>query len=159
MNAEPRIVLIDDDTGWGDTLADYLRSKGFPVQIARAGREGLSLLERVRPPLAIIDLHLPDMNGWELLHQLRGRHPELQVLMLSGSDEPELARRATAAGARAFVPKSAVPNMLLGAVRQALLDTENRDGAARRRGSFLPVPRPAGRTLPALVAPEPSQVA
>jgi len=123
-------------------------------------RDGLSLLEQKSAALALIDLHMPDMDGLKLLRNLRRRNANVTVLMLSGDDEPRLPPRVIAQGAKAFVPKATPPNLLLRAVRQARAVGAfgPRKGSAeplnRRR---LPVPRSAGRTLPVPSRPPPTQ--
>jgi CheY-like chemotaxis protein len=114
------ILLIDDDRAWLETLADYLREKGFATQTAHDPHQGLAWVEEHGGALAIIDFQMPGMDGLELLRHLRQRHPHLTVLMMSSEEEPSLARQALAEGARAFVAKTAVPLALLRILRQAL---------------------------------------
>lgn len=156
MAAEPRIVVIDDDRNWAETLADYLRGKGFTVATAHEAREGLTLLEQGSAALALVDVNMPDMDGLEFLRRLRRRNRELAVLMVSGDDEPTLPSRALAEGARAFVPKTTPPNLLLRAVRQALAAGAfgPQAGGTPPRKRHLPALRSVGRTLP---VPRPPQ--
>src|SRR5947209_7505702 len=105
-NALPQIALIDDDPDWVETLADYLRRKGFQVQTANAAMQGLSLLERHTIPLALVDLHMPDMSGLELVRRVRQANLPVSVLLISSDDEPTLPQRALAEGAMGFIPKS-----------------------------------------------------
>jgi DNA-binding NarL/FixJ family response regulator len=70
--------------------------------------------------LAIVDYHMPEMNGLELLRRLRRSGRELAVLMLSSDDDPTLPARALAEGARAFLPKTMAPARLLRSLLQAV---------------------------------------
>lgn len=119
MNASPSIVLIDDDRAWLETLTDFLEGKGFQVRTAQEGRHGLALLEAREAGLAIIDFHLPGLDGLELLRRVRGRH-DLSILMLSSDDDPALPARALAEGARAFLPKTLAPGRLLRALLEVV---------------------------------------
>jgi DNA-binding NarL/FixJ family response regulator len=140
MNLFPQIALIDDDRTWVETLADYFQSRGFTIQSAGDGASGLALLESDGIPVAVVDLEMPGMDGLELLRQLRRRRLGVKVLLVSGADEPGLARRSVAAGAYAFLSKTAPPALLLEAVRQAL----NQGGRRPRPWDFLlPAPRSA----------------
>lgn len=139
MNLEPRIVLIDDDRVWAESLADYLRVKGFAVQTAHEGGSGLALLETQSVSLVLVDYHMPDMTGLELLQRVRRVNMSVSILMVSGADEPSLAERAVAGGAAGFLPKTTPPDTLLDSVRQALLKSV----AFCKR--YLPVPRRASR--------------
>ena len=125
MNASPPILLIDDDRTWLETLADCLRHEGLPVRTADRPQLGLALLERSDPVRAVvIDFRMPEMDGLELLRQIRQRRRHLPVLLLSSEDDPALAARALAAGARAFLCKAMAPRLLLARLRQLLTAPE-----------------------------------
>lgn len=70
--------------------------------------------------LVLLDYHLPDMNGLAALHIFGERHPELPVVILSGSANPSIAQRVLAQGAAGFVTKSGLSDELLHALRQVL---------------------------------------
>src|SRR5262245_32676143 len=121
MNPEPRIILIDDDRTWAESLADYLRAKGFAVQTAHEGAKGLELLETQPVSLVLIDYHMPDMNGLEWVRRVRRAHVSVSILMVSSADDPGLPERVVASGAEAFLPKTTPPDTLVDSVRQALM--------------------------------------
>ena len=75
--------------------------------------EGVSLLSRSRPDLALVDLTLPDPGGVELIRQVHRRCPEVRLLALSGIEDPAVAVEALAAGAHAFLPKASRPEEML----------------------------------------------
>jgi DNA-binding response OmpR family regulator len=140
MSPEPRIVLIDDDRHWLETMAEYLQRKGYAVQTAPDGTTGLALLENGDVALALVDGHMPDMDGLDLLRRLRRLCHRPAVIMLSSDDDPSLPARAVAEGATCFLAKTITPRLLLGALNQIL------DADAWRR--WLPVPVRIGRYLP-----------
>jgi len=70
--------------------------------------------------LVLLDYHLPDMNGLAALNIFGDRHPELPVVILSGSANPSIAQRVLAQGAAGFVTKSGLSDELLHALRQVL---------------------------------------
>src|SRR5262245_57766590 len=98
MKATPPVVLIDDDRGWLDTLSGYLRGKGFDVWTARGARPGLAVLEEHDASVAVIDFEMPDMNGLELLREIRERGQHVAVLLLSSEEDPRVAARALEMG-------------------------------------------------------------
>lgn len=146
MNANREILLIDDNPTWRDTLADFLRSRGFAVQTAGQGDTGLELLVQCKPQLAVIDFQMPGLNGLELLRALRRTGTRVNVLLLSSEDDPELPARALAEGARAFLSKTLPPSELL----KTLLTTLSALAAAAETANLppdrrLPVPVPRRR--------------
>ncbi|MBI2975627.1 MAG: response regulator [Chloroflexi bacterium] len=67
------IVCIEDDAGIIDLVKVILTRKGYRVSGAVGGREGLELIEREKPDVVLLDLMMPDMDGWEVFHQMRAR--------------------------------------------------------------------------------------
>ena len=72
-----RILIIEDDASIRDGLVDTLRVKGYEVDAAECGAEGLERFRQQPPDLVILDLMLPDMEGFEVCRQLKAprRHP------------------------------------------------------------------------------------
>ncbi len=96
-----------------------------------------SLLDASAPDLVLMDLALEDINGIDLLKQLRVQHPDLSVLILSMLDEALYAERALAAGARGYIMKRTSDEELLGAIRRVLSGRIYVSEAVRER--LLPV--------------------
>ncbi len=67
------IVCIEDDAGIIDLVKLILTRKGYRVSGAVGGREGLELIEREKPDVVLLDLMMPDMDGWEVFHQMRAQ--------------------------------------------------------------------------------------
>jgi two-component system OmpR family response regulator len=151
-----RILLIDDDEHLGAPLATYLRRFDLALHAALRPSAGLALLAKPPAPTlpgelagpfdaAILDVMLPEMDGFELLRQLRREHPALPVLMLTARGE--LADRVVGLelGADDYLPKPFEPRELA-----ARLHTILRRSAA--------VPAPVTVTAPAAPsAPAPAQ--
>jgi DNA-binding response OmpR family regulator len=118
MDQSPCIELIDDDPAWRETLADYLRSKGFRVVVAGTGEQGLKLLRRDRISMVVCDYNLAGEDGLGVVRRIHSSVHGVVILMVSNDDEPSLAKRALAAGAHAFLPKTISPTTLLQQIRQ-----------------------------------------
>jgi DNA-binding NarL/FixJ family response regulator len=71
------------------------------------GKELLSVLDSVRPDVVITDISMPGIDGITALAQIRSRHPDIRIIVLSMHDEPEVVRRAVASGASAYLRKDA----------------------------------------------------
>jgi two-component system, OmpR family, response regulator VicR len=65
------VIYIEDDSEMIDLVSLILRPKGFIVKGANGGREGLDLIAQVNPDVILLDLMMPDMDGWEVYHQLK----------------------------------------------------------------------------------------
>jgi DNA-binding NarL/FixJ family response regulator len=96
-----RVVIADDDPGYLSSLRELINRQPelAVVGAAENGLEAVELVEALSPEAAVIDLHMPLLNGVEALEQLRRGHPNLCLIALTGDPEPELGRAATRAGA------------------------------------------------------------
>jgi two-component system nitrogen regulation response regulator NtrX len=116
-----QLVLIDDNRAWLDTLAECLEQNGFEVRTAEGGKPGLELLEQSGIRVAVVDGNMPEMDGMDLLRELKERQKNVAVVVLSGEEDPELPQRFIEEGAKAFLSKSTAPIQLIRALVQALL--------------------------------------
>lgn len=78
-----RVLVIEDDEAIRDTIAFNLKKQGYRALEAATGLEGLRLLRRERPDLMILDLMLPEMDGWKLCEHAREEGFDLPIIMLS----------------------------------------------------------------------------
>jgi signal transduction histidine kinase/CheY-like chemotaxis protein len=116
-----RILLVDDDPAHSDLVAQLLQTLGFEVHVADNGAAGIRLAGTVLPDLAMVDLSLPDMTGWDVVSALRadGRQEALRVIIVSAN-----AHEFSAGGGEsphdAFVIKPVDLQQLLETVRVQL---------------------------------------
>ncbi|BCA80706.1 EAL domain-containing protein [Desulfuromonas sp. AOP6] len=103
----PLVLIVDDERLMRTMLRDTLEAAGFGVVEASNGREAMERARQIHPDLIVLDVIMPDMDGFEVCSQLRKineiRH--LPILMVTASEEREVAERAYAAGATDFIPK------------------------------------------------------
>jgi two-component system, NarL family, response regulator LiaR len=90
---------------------------------AQKGSQVLPLVKRTHPDLVLLDLRMPEMDGLTCLDQIRQRHPEIKVIVLSVSTDPQLIQTALKRGASAYIVKSVNPVDLPSALRQAVEGT------------------------------------
>lgn len=113
------ILIVDDHPLMSAALASVLR-EGKPTAACVMAHSGaMARRQLVLQPeigLVILDLALPDTDGFDLLVYLREQHPQLPAMVVSASESVEDIRRAFAAGARAYVVKSSPPAAMLKAV-------------------------------------------
>jgi two-component system cell cycle sensor histidine kinase/response regulator CckA len=80
----PTIVVIDDDAILREALSDWLQAAGYGVCQAGDGSTGLAAVGSVEPGLVVTDMHMPGMNGWGVLTEMRRLHPAVPVIAISG---------------------------------------------------------------------------
>lgn len=115
-----RVLIADDHPvvrqGVKQILTEELQLKQFGE--ARNAREVLDNISKKKWDILILDINLPDMNGLEILRQLKKVHPDLPVLVLTVFDEDQIAIRVLKAGAAGFVTKETMPDELIAAVKK-----------------------------------------
>jgi len=104
MNAF-RVLVIDDDDLVRQTLQEWLTQEGYDVRSAESGREGLAQLETGVFDAAMLDIHLPDMTGIQILEAMKGRDPEIDVVIMTGYPQLETAIQALRLGAYDYLTK------------------------------------------------------
>jgi DNA-binding NarL/FixJ family response regulator len=115
-------VIADDHPLVRSGIRSLLRSVPEVQVIAEVGdgAELLELLESVRPDVVITDISMPGMDGLAALSEIRVRHPELKVIILSMHDSAEMVKRAIAAGAAAYLRKDASEFELASAIHSVM---------------------------------------
>ena len=122
---EAIILVVEDDRDQQLALTLQLRSQGFEVVSAAEGSEALALAAERRPALVLLDIGLPDMNGWDLCRQMvDGLAGDLPVIALSGNDHHGALQRSRTSGCRYFIRKPYDPNALLVLIETALRDDQ-----------------------------------
>jgi DNA-binding response OmpR family regulator len=125
------ILLIDDETQFLATMGKRLRKRGFLVREAGSGLEGLRELELERADVVVLDVGMPDMDGIQVLREIKLRFPQVQVLMLTGHADMEVAISGMAMGAFDYLMKPAELDVLVGKIREACSRSRK---AGERRG-------------------------
>lgn len=123
------VLIIDDDEVLSDVLSRRLKQQGFDTFTADTGLCGLTQARSAQPSLILLDLNLPDTDGFSICEQL-GDDPEtcsIPVIILTGMERPDILRRCRAAGCHYFLRKPYDPNALLILIRQAILDSNDFD--------------------------------
>jgi len=99
------LLIVDDDAEFRGTVVRRFSRRGFRVQEAASGPEAIEQAERRLFDVALVDLVMPGMSGIELLEALKGRHPEVEILMLTGQGTIETAVEAMKRGAYDYLTK------------------------------------------------------
>lgn len=103
------ILLVEDDADSRDALQLLLEHSGHKVSVAAGGREGIALATSLAPDWAVIDIGLPDIDGYEAARGMRASMPSIRLVALTGYGRPEDRQRAFDAGFDAHVMKPVDP--------------------------------------------------
>lgn len=134
-----RFLIIDDHPLFREALHSAVRMAYPDVDTveARSIAEAIDLLAGPKPfDLALLDLNMPGVNGFEGLLQLRTRYPRLPVVVVSGHEEPKIISEALSYGAAGFIPKSVRKSDLADAIRSVM------EGAIHVPENYGGVPAP-----------------
>jgi two-component system, OmpR family, KDP operon response regulator KdpE len=115
-----RVLVVEDEALMRKVLVVALRSQGCATLEADCGRAALKLIDEQTPDAILLDLGLPDMDGVEVISQLRVKHPTLPVILLSAHGEERHQIRALDAGADDYVTKPFREGELMARLRAAV---------------------------------------
>jgi len=105
MADAPRILLVEDDPSLALGLCDTLEFEGFEVEHARTGQEGIAAARKDHPDCIILDLMLPDTNGYRVCEQIRANDAVVPIIMLTARSQEADKIRGLDAGADDYVTK------------------------------------------------------
>ena len=115
----PRILVIDDEKAIRDVLHIHLKAQNYEIAEAASGKLGLTKALEFHPHLIILDLGLPDLNGYEVLKELRS-WTKVPIIILTVADDENIKVRLLDAGADDYLTKPFGPSELLARVRVGL---------------------------------------
>jgi len=119
-----RILVVDDEPRITDLVAMALRYEGFDVATAGTGRAGLKLVEEFRPALVVLDVMLPDMDGFAVTERLAADRVKVPVLFLTARDAVEDKVRGLTLGGDDYVTKPFSIEELVARIRALLRRTD-----------------------------------
>jgi two-component system OmpR family response regulator len=121
-----RVLVVDDEQNIADVIAMALRYQGFGVETAGTGREALDAVGSFRPHLMVLDVMLPDMEGFDVAERLGAQHARVPILFLTARDATEDKIRGLTMGGDDYVTKPFSLEELVARIRTIL----RRTGAA-----------------------------
>ena len=105
MTRARRILIVDDSQDLARVIADFLGMFEYEVTLAGDGLEALSILEHQPVDVIVSDIHMPNLDGFQLLGEVREHHPATPVILITGFSVCEAQKMAFERGASAFVGK------------------------------------------------------
>ncbi len=122
MSEAPLVLVVDDFADNREMYAEYLRFAGFRVEEASNGQEALAKANEIVPDAIVMDLSLPEVDGWEATRRLKAnpRTKHARIIAVTGHALAGHSKSAVDAGCDAFVTKPCLPEELADHLRRLL---------------------------------------
>lgn len=127
MDMPTKILVIDDDAAVTDLLSLLLKSQGFDVTSTNNSSEGLNLIREQNPDLVVLDLMMPEMDGWEVCKAVRA-FSQVPIIILSALNDPSMIASVLDAGADDYLTKPTPSRVLVAHINRLV----------HRSGNFKP---------------------
>jgi DNA-binding response OmpR family regulator len=114
------LLILDDDRSFVDAVALFLEDHGYQTIGTYRGEEAVLQVQRAQVDLAIVDVNLPGIDGFEVLRQIRSAAPKVPVILISSDHDASILEQSRLAGAWMFLEKPLAPDDLLSTVGKAL---------------------------------------
>ncbi|GAB4554628.1 MAG: hypothetical protein OHK0023_24990 [Anaerolineae bacterium] len=101
----PRILVVEDNETFRETVRELLRDLGYKVRGARSYSKAVKRLSRHKFDLILTDIDIGDASGFDVLQLARQTRPKAQIILMSASADPEVIQMARESGAARFLPK------------------------------------------------------
>ena len=126
-----RVLVVDDDPTILESVADALAEDGITVTVAEGGARALALLQRVAPDVVLSDVRMPDIDGFALLREIKAKHADCDVVMMTAFDDMATVVASMRGGAVEFLVKPLDLRQLRTAIRRVFDDRLSRSRAVR----------------------------
>jgi len=127
-----RVLVVDDEPNITDLVATALRYEGFEVETASTGRSALDEVQSARPDLLVLDVMLPDIDGFEIARRIRQDGRRVPILFLTAKDATEDKVRGLTLGGDDYVTKPFSLEELVARVRAVLRRVSDREPTSSR---------------------------
>lgn len=124
-----KILVLDNEKEIADVIGLYLRNDGYEVELAYSGREALKKVETSPPDLALLDVMLPDIDGFRVLQKIREKY-KFPVIMLTAKTEYTDKINGLTLGADDYIPKPFNPLEMVARVKAQLRRYQKYNGTA-----------------------------
>jgi DNA-binding response OmpR family regulator len=131
------ILLVDDDAGVRETLGQLLKSENYAVTLAKTGRDAAAKFFAELPDLVLLDLNMPDRDGWDVYGLMHQTHPLVPVIVITA--ESQQYKRASECGVDALMEKPLDIPLLLEAIQGYLDESETERDRRLNRQDFKTV--------------------
>ena len=117
-----KVLVIDDDTAITELLSMLLKTHGFDVITSNSGHEGIQLVKDANPNIVLLDLMMPDKDGWEVCKAVR-MFDNVPILILSAINDPSMIASVLDAGADDYLVKPVPSGTLVAHIKKLIRRT------------------------------------
>ncbi len=108
-----KVLMAEDDRDFGNILSQYISISGYDVSLARDGKEAWELFEKEKPDLCVLDVMMPEMDGFTLGEKIKEARPEIPIIFLTAKSLKEDIVRGLKIGADDYITKPFDPEVLI----------------------------------------------
>jgi len=138
-----KILVIDDDAAVTDLLSMLLRSQGFDVIATNSSSDGLGFIRKDEPDMIILDLMMPEIDGWEVCRSVR-TFSQVPIIVLSALNDPSMVASVLDAGADDYLTKPTPSRVLVAHINRLIRRNEtNKNEIKSSNNNILTRPLPA----------------
>ena len=119
MDRKTVVAVLDDEPKMRSALARLLKTHGYGVELFESGEDFLKTAESDRADCILLDLHMPQTTGFDVLESLSSRHIAMPAIVITGHDEPGNAERVRSLGAADYLLKPLDESTLVVAIERA----------------------------------------
>lgn len=123
---EIKVLLVDDEVEFVDTLGQRLKMRGLAVDIVYDGEQALSFVKKTEPDVIVLDLKMPGLHGIEVLKEVKKLKPHVQVIILTGHGTDKDDEEARKLGGFDFMRKPADIDLLVAKIKEAFSEKVER---------------------------------
>ncbi|MGZ9165283.1 MAG: response regulator transcription factor [Anaerolineales bacterium] len=135
-----KLLVIDDDSAVTDLLSLLLKSNGFEVSATNNSAEGLGMIREISPDVVILDLMMPEMDGWQICKAAR-EFSQVPIIILSALNDPSMIASVLDAGADDYLTKPTPSRVLIAHINRLINRTGSVNSSASMNDHFTrPLP-------------------
>jgi len=125
MTSNPKVVVVDDEKKFRHLARKNLGLRGFEVELAEAGEEGIAKIYYFNPKVVLLDVLMPRLTGDELVKMITDWKPEVRVIMVTANLSPEAKEECMRNGAYAYIHKPVNFDQLAELIKEAAQKSES----------------------------------
>jgi len=114
-----KVLLVDDERDFVEALSERLQMRDYSAAVVYGGEEALSIVEEDEPEVMVLDLKMPGIDGLEVLRRVKEKHPNVEVIVLTGHGSEDAAKLCAELGACAYLEKPVDIEKLTEALQKA----------------------------------------